>query len=67
MGEINADLTQVLFLFLFFPDCHTLKFMKVQCKAFLFLFVGVHHLPRFDFGKLKKIKKLQVLENATSM
>ena len=26
-------------------------------KAFLFLFVGLHHLLHFDFGKSKKKKK----------
>ena len=30
---------------------------KLWPKAFLFLFVGLHHLPHFDFGKSKKKKK----------
>ena len=42
---------------------------ECQVMAFLFLFVGIHHPPHFDFGKSKKKKKkkLQVLENANSM
>ena len=33
----------------------------MPCKAFLFLFVGLHHPLHFDFGKSKKKKKITSL------
>ena len=36
-----------------------------QVRLLFFYLVGLHYPPHFDFGKSKKIKKLQVLENAS--
>ena len=47
-----------LFTVLHLLYCIFLSFCLLSCgKAFLFLFVGLHHLPHFDFGKSKKKKK----------